>query len=264
MAWNGSDGVKAPKVEEKKRPAIGKGLLAGILVVLAAVAWFVCSTRSTAPSTKADKAVASEPIAEAIPEVMEGGFSVLAPNNKKKVEGKALDKSVDAVESSRAKSEEGLAPARTPAPKRHRKAMFKNGTDQLIYLAVFASDGHSIPPLPRIDKADTDRFINSLRKPIEIEDDDTEQVKEMKKNVMEIRNTIAEIIEQNPDMELSDILNAHRDEFNNALNLHAEARRGYDKLVEEGDMEAAEIYREKANEILDECGAVPIEANEEE
>ncbi len=267
MAWNGSDGALAPKVEEKKRPAIGRGLIAGLIVVVFALAaWFAFLNPSNPASAKEDES-ASKAIADAIPDtkasskIEDGGgaFSVLVSKDGKPLD---LPKEVKVEKPSRTKAEK-LAPVNNVPPKRRRKTMFKNGTDQLIYLAVFASNGHSIPPLPRIDKADTDRFINSLRKPIEIEDDDTDQVKEMKKSVMEIRNSIAEIIEQNPDMELSDVLNAHRDEFNNALNLHAEAKRGYDKLIEEGDLEAAEIYREKANEILDECGAVLIEANEE-
>ena len=151
----------------------------------------------------------------------------------------------------------------SPAPEEEKpkpRRIFKHGTDQLIWLAVFASNGASIPPLPHMTKTDTDRFIESLGTPIEIDPDEPEHIQQMKKAVDEVRRDVAELLAKNPGEELMTVLNNHRDEFNGRLNLHADAQKEYNRFLEEGDAEGAEEYRLQANELLAEYGAEPIEA----
>ena len=50
----------------------------------------------------------------------------------------------------------------------------------------------------------------------------------MKNQVNEVRQQIAGLIAQEPDKELSQILNDHREDFNNTLNLRADAQKAYD------------------------------------
>lgn len=256
MAWNGSKGASAPKVTSKKSPASPlRGALALLVVVaLGALAYLLVSRpvkRPTQPAEKeSSKAIAAATSEGALPEFVRDAV-VRAPAAADPVSAAEADASLD-------QSEAEVAPPNPP------KKIFKNGTDQLIWLTVFASNGASIPPLPHISDADTDRFVESLRKEIEFEDDDPEHIREMKMAVNDVRKQIAGLIAQNPDVGLGEILRMHRDEFNTNLDLRTKAREGYDALVEEGDHEGAEAYLEKANELLSQYGADPIEIEEDE
>lgn len=156
------------------------------------------------------------------------------------------------------------ASAAEPAKKKlESHPVFKNPTDQLIYLAVFASGEGPIPPLPQISRADTDRFIETFRRPLDIDKDDPPAIREMKEQINAVREQIAGFIAQEPDKDLSDVLNAHRNDYNHRLNLRADAQTTYDKFMAEEDPEVAEAYRQKVNEILGAHGINPIPAPEE-
>lgn len=154
------------------------------------------------------------------------------------------------------------AEAQAEERKAKRRRIFNSGTDELIALATCAPEGGSIPPLPMIDKHDTDRFIESLSEPIEIDEEDTPEIRAVKERVQKVRMEIVQVFRDNPDMELNQILNEHRDIFNHNSRLYAEAKQEYDELLREGDIEGAREYREGLNEAFAEMGVKQIE-NEE-
>ena len=261
MAWNRpSEGAAKPT---PKKPSAWRGVVAGLVVVavaLGAVCYFMIGGSQETPRNKADKERGR------IKQVKTAVAPVNAASAAKSQQSKIANPQNAEEAAAESASTVTVAAESKAESKPKRKPIFKNGTDQLIYLAVFASNGASIPPLPRMTSDDTQRYIDSLRSPIEIEEDDPPQVREMKKSVNEVRQQIADIIVREPDRELSEILNAHRDDFNGRLNLRAEAQKAYDDLVKEGDEEGAAAYLEKANKFLTDYGIDPIEreANDED
>ena len=243
----------SPSTPSARKPSPLRGLLAGLLVIsLAVAAWFYLLP--TLEHVKAKKDKKPSLIAEVAPEIAEPSAenagnaanirdnSAISSNASRRSPASAIDNPVE-------------EPAEPPKP----HPIFKTPTDQLIWLAVFASNGASVPPLPRIERSDTDRFIESLSEPLVIEPDDPPHIQSMKEKISDVRKDILEIIMQNPDKELYDILNEHREEFNSNLNLYADAKKEYDDLVAQGDEEAAEIYRVSANAFLEQLGANLIE-----
>ena len=164
------------------------------------------------------------------------------------------------VETERAEdTEEGENQSTTNRPKR----LFESGTDQLINLATSTPEGAPMPPLPPMTIEDTDHFIMSLKRPVRINEDDPPRIQEMKKRVQAVREQIAQALSDDPSRELSEILNGHRELFNENSRLYAQSKAEYDELVEAGDLEQARKYREAVNAELAALGAKQIE-NEDE
>ena len=254
------DGRLAKKKGAKSGGAV-RGILAGLIVVVGALAAFdflVPSNSGDEPKQNVKKQerttnsrVTSKPAKDSGAPVKQGKLS--AAPGKDAPAALPGDPRPDSAET----ANDSPAPeAEKPKPRR----IFKHGTDQLIWLAVFASNGGPIPPLPHITAADTDKFIDTLNDPIAIDPEDPPRIQDMKRKINELRKDVAGMIAQNPGKELSDILNEHRDEFNGRLNLHSDAQREYNRFLEEGDAEGAEEYRLQANELLAEYGVEPIEA----
>ena len=204
-------------------PNLFHGVLAGVVVVVVVfAAWFFFLRHPSRPSNHVDKQSPKEaPQGGSRPaKVSAGDLPVGVKNLVAGTKGKrgeyAAGTSTQISDPAANEPDPEAQPVEDPPKKR---PVFKHGTDQLIWLAVFASNGSSIPPLPRISAADTDRFIDTLNDPIAIDPEDPPRIQDMKRKINELRKEVAGMIARNPDKELSDILNEHRDEFNGRLNL---------------------------------------------
>lgn len=244
---------------------VGRGILAGLIVVIGALAalYFLIPPDSGDKPAQSAKKQERKPNAYSTVKPAKSSGATLKQVNPPAAPGKDVDvASHETSPGAAAATADGSPSPEEEKPKPRR--IFKHGTDQLIWLAVFASNGASIPPLPHMSKADTDRFIESLGTPIEIDPEEPEHIQQMKKAVDEVRREVAELLAKNPGEELMTVLNNHRDEFNGRLNLHADAQKEYNRFLEEGDAEGAEEYRQQANELLVQYGADPIEAESDE
>lgn len=245
-------------------PNLFRGVIAGVVVVSAVfAAWYFFLYQPSRPSDPVDNRSPREAPQGDSKRVkvsagdLAGGMKNPVAGTQGKRGEYAAETPTQASEPVANEPDAEAQPVKEP-PKPH--PVFKNGTDQLIWLAVFASNGAHIPPLPQISAADTDKFIDTLNDPIAIDPEDPPRIQDMKRKINELRKEVAGMIAQNPGKELSDILNEHRDEFNGRLNLHSDAQREYNRFLEEGDAEGAEEYRLQANELLAEYGAEPIKA----
>ena len=99
-------------------------------------------------------------------------------------------------------------------------------------------------------------FAEALKKPIVIKDDDPENVKKAKLLVQSGREAIFEALKSGKSVQ--EIIADHCAAVNNNAELHNAVGAEYRKLVAEGDLEAAEEYRRKANEVLQQSGADPV------
>ena len=149
----------------------------------------------------------------------------------------------------------------TPDGKKHArfvpaKPVFDNVIDQTLSIALSVPPGHALPPMPNLGPGADKEFAAALNKPIVIKEDDPEDVKKAKLLVQAGREAILEELKNGKSV--SQIIADHCAIVNDNVKLHNTVREEYNKILEEGDLEAAEEYRLGANEILEKAGAMPV------
>ena len=123
------------------------------------------------------------------------------------------------------------------------KPIFNNASDQVIAMAVNAKPGQALPPFPNLDKSLEQDFIESLASPIVINDDDPEDVKELKAIVKETKAYIVREIKNGGS--LLDILAQHQNESEKIADSHLMAVQEMQKIRDEiGEAAAKEFIRE--------------------
>lgn len=123
------------------------------------------------------------------------------------------------------------------------KPIFNNVSDQVIAWAVSAKPGHSMPPLPNLDKSLEQDFIDSLVSPIIINENDSDEIKELKALVKETKAYIAHEIKNGGT--LLEILDQHQKEIEKIADSHLMAVQEMQKIrAEMGDAAAKEFINE--------------------
>lgn len=138
-----------------------------------------------------------------------------------------------------------LADGRKIAKVHPPKPVFDNPADQVIALAICAKPGESMPPLPNLNGIDED-FAKSLLSPIKINDDDPDEVKELKAKVIETKAYLVDEIKNGGSV--IEALKAHQAEMERIADSRLMAIREMQKLQSEGDPEMAREFAEKVNE----------------
>lgn len=172
---------------------------------------------------------------------------------------KGVEKAPTAGQSDDAVQLEAAADDNSTAATEKKKSVFVNGTDQLIAMATGVPEGCTIPPLPNMTPADTDRFIETLKKPIKIDEKDSDAVKAAKERVQQVREQIAQWMQEEPGKELGAILNEHRDDFNYTTELHNEVKKGLQEYLDANDTEGAKHYLTTMNLALQQAGVPEVE-----
>ena len=136
------------------------------------------------------------------------------------------------------------------------KRVFENASDQLIAMAIHgANSGVGMPPLPMTDSLEAD-FKKSLASAIQILDDDHDEVKLIKMEVMAVRDVLKERIAQG--MTVRQALEEHQDEVNNIASYNKEALNMLREIREKDGPEAANEFLKTVNEKLKEMGVKEI------
>lgn len=265
--WNGSRGgstPQQPKVAVKK-PSPVRGLLAGAVVVaLSAVVYFAFFAGSESP-----RKIETEEKGGRIKDVGKR-------NPSKRAEASAAKSTVvprkDEVRAGKVETVPEVtqddvtagtnAVSKDEEPK--KKPVFENGTDQLIAMATGVPEGCTIPPLPNMTPADTDRFIETLKKPIKIDEKDSDAVKAAKERVQQVREQIAQWMQEEPGKELGAILNEHRDDFNHTTEMQNEVKKGLQEYLDANDTEGAQKYLTMMNLALQQVGVPEVEMPKDE
>ncbi len=132
--------------------------------------------------------------------------------------------------------------------------VFNSGTDQLLAMAV-AGDADGTP-LPPATKADEQRFLESLKKPIEILETDAPDVRAIKEKVIQARADMVELLAQGrsfPEV----LAEHHKMQAENAA-VRREAAKELRSLVESGDTAGALEYRKRMNAAFEQMGIQPL------
>jgi len=132
--------------------------------------------------------------------------------------------------------------------------VFASAADQLLAAAV-DGDGDG-PPMPGATAADEKRFLESLKKPIEILDTDTPEIRALKEKVIQARADMAEMLSQGRGF--AEVLAEHRKMQEENAAVRREVAGELQTLVESGDTEAALEYRKRVNAALEQMGVKPL------
>ena len=125
---------------------------------------------------------------------------------------------------------------------------FGGPTDQLLQMATGAAGGPPIPVAPGMDK----EFAKAMEKKIEIYPSDTDAVKEMKRQVIEAREQVAEMIKNGST--LKDILEENQKIARENKEILSKAQKELDAIMESGDVEGAKKYHTTMDLALQQMG----------
>jgi hypothetical protein len=136
------------------------------------------------------------------------------------------------------------------------KRLFSNPVDIVLSILLTTPEGALTPPLPPLGPRSGDLFAESLKKPIEITDDDTPEDKRIKQLVIAAREEMLEELRNGKTVD--EVIDDHCTFVDENNRLRAEAMVRYKEMIAEGDEDLAEEFREKANEMLVGKGAAPL------
>ena len=125
---------------------------------------------------------------------------------------------------------------------------FGGPTDQLLQMATGAAGGPPIPVAPGMDR----EFAKAMEKKIEIYPNDSDAVKEMKRQVIEAREQVAEMIKNGST--LKDILEEHQKLTRENQEILAKTQKELDGIMESGDVEGAKKYQQTMEIALQQMG----------
>ena len=135
------------------------------------------------------------------------------------------------------------------------KQEFDNPTDQIISM-VLNGNGDEIAPVPFTDTMDDD-FKKAISKPIVINDDDSAEVKEVKKRVIQAREDIKALLKEG--MTVRQILEEHRETVNYNAGVRRDAILEARKIFDSGDVDGANMYVAAMNNAFSQMGIDKIE-----
>lgn len=188
--------------------------------------------------------------AKKTPARMENGVEVLSSKTSTNSNGVVIEKLVLADGTKMSK-------IHPPPP------IFSNPSDQVIALAISTPPGQAMPPLPDLQGIDRD-FMRSLLSPIKINDDDTDEIKDLKKRVMAVKEELVEEIKNGGSVQ--EVLLAHQKEMNRLSESRLMAIQEMQRIAGEEGVEAAQEFADRVNEHFSEQGIpeIPVIGTHEE
>ncbi len=138
------------------------------------------------------------------------------------------------------------------------KRLFTNPVDITLSILLTSPENALTPPLPPLGPRARDAFIEALKKPIEISEDDTPDERRIKELVSAAREEMVEELANGRTV--NEVIEEHCTFVDEKNKLRAEAMVQYKKLVADGDGDIAEEFRAKANEMLAQKGAKPLKS----
>ena len=132
-----------------------------------------------------------------------------------------------------------------------RKPVFDNASDDQLAMAVTGNGTQSIAPIPMAATSEQE-FLESLKKPIVINDDDPENVKQVKIAVREAREQMKQLMDNG--MSYREALAEHQRLVNENVDTRNQCMAELKRLVDEGDRTGAENYLKTMNAALEQMG----------
>ena len=269
--------TRKPAVPKKsgKSPAVGKGLVAGLLVVaVAIVAWyFLSATKTDAPEenkfkkqakiaevtpVKAPPAKAEEPKPEPV--------QMVTNRHGKVVQKKKPETYVDAAGVERYVKGNGRVPLKNPEKYLVKSVVhpnaypdFKHDSENEIANLLTIESGGMIFGDREYDKRFEQDFLQALMEPVEITEEDSEEDRRIKENVEAAKHEIAERIKQGEN--LGDILTAERDEIRRLAQYKQQMEEIFHEQISTGEIQTEQDlddFCKAVNTMLESKGIEPF------
>ncbi len=259
MGWNGSDGSAVQPIKKKRAPSAMRGIVTGLVVAVLASAglFFILSsdeeTRRPAKNNKARQIEEKKERSEGIGGQETAHVANTARETHHPTTDSATGRRTSQVSEGSGEHQEVPTPQKETAPK--KPPVFSNASDQLLAMAVGGEPGVDIPPLPVGPGVEKD-FMESLKRQIIINDDDPEDVKEIKRRVMEAREGLIEHVAKGGSVESA--LKEHEEVTRENNKVRNEIAAEYHELLAGGDAEGAKEYLETMNKAISQMGIEPI------
>lgn len=135
------------------------------------------------------------------------------------------------------------------------KQLFKCGTDMVLLQALSTGADEVGPPIPFSADMEED-FIESLKTPIVIEDDDTPEQREAKEMVIAARESVAEQIKEGRSF--FDAVNDHLETQRTGQSARETVMEAVAQLKEAGESDLIDNYLEESNKALANMGIGPV------
>lgn len=258
--WNRSSTTRPPA---KKKPSAARGIAAGLVVVVLALAgaWYFLGGDTTPTATKDKK---SNRIKEVKPVKVEREASREKSVEVAKVESaktETMDKAQTAAAAATNASEVTEA---SKKPKDNR--LFKNPMDQLLLMVMPKQPGGTVPPLPDISSItftpeEEDRLLERLAE----SEDDTDETLDRKELVQSLRDEYHELKKERK-WSFVDYVKALEAKVNLDAEVLGESLKLHDTVFNDKSITDAEYAAtlEKINKVLADRGIPPIGQQDEE
>jgi hypothetical protein len=138
-----------------------------------------------------------------------------------------------------------------------RKQLFHTHTDQLLAMIASIEPGVPGPPLPIPDNFD-EMFLEQCKQPIVIEDDDSDEIKEIKKKVWEARQEIAKIMKEE-NLTFKQVIDEHQETVSYNYKIWKDASAELEQIFKSGDIEGAKKYHKAMNEAFRQAGILELD-----
>ena len=141
---------------------------------------------------------------------------------------------------------------------RYNKPIFEFASDRTLSMLTSGDGINAPPPMPMIQGENLEAsFVESLKKPIVINDDDPEDIVRLKERIINAREDVDALMKQG--MGFNEIVAEYQRQMRDYGNLRHELQKELNRIAEEGDMEGARAYHEKMNEQLKGMGIAELE-----
>ena len=228
MAWNGSDQsdsshTAAPRRKRiaKAPPSSGRGIWAALIVLVGAAvaAYFLVFDRKSAPQpvAVAEKKPAPAQVVAPAPSAPRAAEAP-APGTPEPPPQPPAPPKPDYKVLSAETNDNGAVVEKVLLPDGKMRCIvhappqvWDNAADQMIAMAISIKEGVEAAPMPT--GVTDDEFRRIVQKDIVIKNDDSPEIKELKKKVRETRKEILDIMDETGDS-FEQVLQRHHDEMN--------------------------------------------------
>ena len=272
MGWNGSsvggNSAKPKKpVKAQSKLALGKGALAGGLVVVLVVvaAYFLLPQGASKSVSEPDSNAGTRSIDVVDPDIAPrvAEASVDVPKKPKKYwEEDVMPANLTPMQQRKWKHMHRPPPgytndtSRTEAPPAY--AIFPHHSENTIAGYLTMTPGETLVGTPHYGPSFTKDFVESMKTPIVISAEDTPEQAELKRLMIETKIDLAERMRNGED--IGKILEETHEEYQRLAILKMEVASELNKLRKDPNatLEDVEDFTSAANKILEERGIAPI------
>lgn len=262
-----------------KSPAIGKGIVAGAVVVAAAVGAWYFLTRGTGNGEQGPDNSPKKPakIAETVPSLPTPAkvteekpkpepVQMVTNRHGKVVQRKKPETYVDAAGVERYVKGNGRVPLKNPEKYLVKSVVhpnaypdFKHDCENEIANLLTIESGGMIFGDREYDKRFEQDFVQALMEPVEITEEDSEEDRRIKENVEAVKHELAERIKQGEN--LGDILTAEREEIRRLAQYKQQMEEIFHEQLSTGEIQTEQDlddFCKAVNTMLESKGIEPF------